>query len=94
MGQRTWFSILEAVTKVMEPYAKKGYHPNVDFWAGAIYYLLGIPEDLFIPLFAMGRIPGWTMHIMEQYSKKDLLRPRLAYMGPMDLEYLPIDQRG
>jgi citrate synthase len=92
-GQPKWFSILQQVTEVMEPYARKGHHPNVDFWAGAIYHLLGIPEDLFIPLFAIGRMPGFTMHLMEQYGKKDLLRPRLLYSGPMDLDYVPIEQR-
>ena len=93
LGQPKWFSILEAVTKVMEPYARRGLYPNVDFWAGAVYYLLEIPEDLFIPLFAMGRIPGWTIHIIEQYESKGILRPRLYYDGPMDLEYKSVDQR-
>jgi citrate synthase len=93
MGQPKWFSILQAVTKVMEPYARRGLHPNVDLWSGAIYSLLGIPDDLFIPIFAMGRMPGWTAHVMEQYSKKDILRPRLHYTGQMDLEYVPIGQR-
>ena len=92
-GQPKWFSILQQVTEVMEPYARKGHHPNVDFWAGAIYHLLGIPEDLFVPLFTIGRMPGWTMHLMEQYGKKDLMRPRLLYSGPMDLKYVPIEQR-
>ena len=93
LGQPKWFSILEAVTKVMEPYARRGLYPNVDFWAGAVYYLLEIPEDLFIPLFAMGRIPGWTIHIIEQYESKGILRPRLYYDGPMDMEYKPIEDR-
>ena len=92
-GQPEWFSILDAVTKVMEPYARRGLNPNVDFWAGAIYYLLRIPEDLFIPLFAMGRVPGWVTHILEQNSVKDLLRPRLDYVGPSDLKYVPISDR-
>ena len=92
-GQPKWFSILQAVTTVMEPYAKRGLHPNVDLWSGAIYSLLDIPDDLFIPIFALGRIPGWTAHVMEQYSRKDILRPRLLYNGPTDLEYLPIEQR-
>ena len=92
-GQPKWFAILQKVAEIMEPYAKKGHHPNVDFWAGAIYHLLGISEDLFIPLFAVGRMPGWTMHVMEQYERKDLIRPRLQYSGPMDLEYVPIERR-
>jgi citrate synthase len=92
-GQPKWFSILQAVTTVMEPYAKRGHHPNVDLWSGAIYSLLDISDDLFIPIFALGRIPGWTAHLMEQYARKDILRPRLLYDGPIDLEYLPIEQR-
>ena len=95
-GQPKWFDILQAVTETeaMKKRAKLGHHPNVDFWAGALYSLLGISEDLFIPIFAMGRIPGWTAHVKEQYSKKDILRPRLLYTGPMDLEYVPIGERG
>ena len=95
-GQPEWFSILQAVTETdaMKQRAKKGIHPNVDFWAGAVYYLLGIPDDLFVPMFAIGRMPGWAAHVLEQYSKRDLLRPRLAYEGPLDVEYEPVEQRG
>ncbi len=92
-GQPGWFSILEAVTKVMEPYARRGICQNVDFFSGAIYYLLDIPEDLFISIFAMGRIPGWTVQVMEQFDNNILLRPRLLYIGDMDVEYVPIDRR-
>lgn len=92
-GQPKWFSILEAVSKVMEPYSRRGICQNVDFFSGAIYYLLGIPDDLFISIFAMGRIPGWTAQVVEQYENNILLRPRLQYTGPMDVEYVPIDQR-
>lgn len=93
-GQPKWFNILQAVAEVMEPYARRGICQNVDFWSGSIYYLLGIPEDLFISIFAMGRIPGWTVQVLEQFENNILLRPMLLYTGPMDLEYVPIDQRG
>ena len=93
LGQPKWFSILEAVTKVMEPYERRGLYPNVDFWAGAVYYLLEIPEDLFIPLFAMGRIPGWTIQILEQYENNILLRPLLHYNGEESRPYINIDSR-
>jgi len=66
---------------------------GVDFFSGAIYYLLDIPDDLFISIFAMGRIPGWTVQVMEQFKNNILLRPRLQYVGPMDVEYIPIEQR-
>ena len=92
-GQPKWFSILASVTKSMEPYSRRGICQNVDFFSGAIYYLLGIPDDLFISIFAMGRIPGWTVQVMEQFKNNILLRPRLQYVGPMDVEYIPMDQR-
>ena len=93
-GQPEWFSILQAVTEVMEPYSRRGICQNVDFFSGAIYYLLGIPDDLFISIFAMGRIPGWTVQVMEQFANNILLRPRLMYVGEMDREYVPLEQRG
>jgi citrate synthase len=93
-GHPEWFAILQAVTKVMEPYSKRGICQNVDFWSGAIYHLLGIPTDLFISIFAMGRIPGWTAQVLEQMENNILLRPMLAYEGPMDLPYVPIEKRG
>jgi citrate synthase len=58
-----------------------------------VYYLLGIPEDLFVPIFAVGRMPGWCVEILEQYENNILIRPLLRYTGPMDLEYVPLDQR-
>jgi citrate synthase len=94
LGQPEWFAILEAVSKVMEPYAARGICQNVDFWSGAIYHLLGIPTDLFISIFAMGRIPGWTAQVVEQLDNNILLRPLLEYTGPKDLPWVPIEQRG
>ena len=95
-GETKWYWIIEAIagTREMKRRARLGTNPNVDLWSGAVYSLLGIPDDLFVPLFAVGRMPGWALHIMEQYSKKDILRPRLHYTGPTDLEYVPIEERG
>ena len=94
-GQPQWFQILMHLEdKVMAPYRAKGIYVNVDFFAGSIYYLLGIPEDLFIPIFTLGRIPGWTLQCIEQYSNNILIRPRLDYQGPMDRPYVPIEERG
>ena len=77
----------------MAPYRAKGIHVNVDFFAGSIYQLMGIPEDMFIPIFALGRIPGWTLQVLEQYENNILIRPLLYYVGPMDLEYVPMEAR-
>lgn len=92
-GEPKWFRILNSVADVMQPYASRGICANVDFWAGAMYHLMGIPEDIFISIFAMGRIPGWTVQVMEQFADNILLRPRLEYVGPMDVEYVPIAAR-
>jgi citrate synthase len=92
-GQPKWFSILESVTRSMEPYSRRGICQNVDFFSGAIYYLLGIPDDLFISIFAMGRIPGWTVQVIEQFDNNILLRPRLQYIGEMDVPYIPMEDR-
>ena len=92
-GEPKWYTILQQVVGAMEPYSKKGICQNVDFFSGSIYYLLGIPDDLFISIFAMGRVPGWTVQVMEQFENNILLRPRLLYEGPMDRKYISIDQR-
>lgn len=93
MGKPEWYEILQAVEEAMSRYKRHGIHVNVDFYAGSVYYLLGIPEDLFVPIFAIGRIPGWCTEILEQYDNNMLIRPLLRYTGPMDLEYVPIGER-
>ena len=83
----------EALTEAMRPYARHGVHVNVDFYAGALYYLLGIPTDLFVPIFAMGRVPGWTAQVVEQMENNILIRPLADYVGPAERTYLPLDER-
>jgi len=93
MGQQKWYDILEAVVREMGRYQRHGIHVNVDFYAGSVYYLLGIPEDLFVPIFAIGRVPGWCASVLEQLEDNVLIRPLLRYEGPMHLQYVPIDER-
>ena len=94
LGEPRWFQILNYVEEeVMVRYRSRGIFVNVDFFAGSIYYLLDIPDDLFISIFALGRIPGWTLQCAEQYDDNILIRPLLEYSGEMDLEYVPIEQR-
>ncbi len=92
-GEPRWYQILAELEKAMQPYAAKGICVNVDFYAGSVYYLLGVPEDLFVPIFAMGRVPGWTLQVIEQYSDNILLRPLLKYTGAMDVPYVPLQDR-
>ena len=93
-GEPRWYQILEELEKAMQPYAAKGICVNVDFYAGSVYHLLGVAEDLFIPIFAMGRVPGWTLQVMEQFADNILLRPLTEYVGPMDVPYVPLKDRG
>ena len=93
MGQPEWYQILEAVVEAMKPYARRGIHANVDFFAGVIYYLNGMPQDLFVPIFAVGRIPGWTIQVVEQFEHNILIRPLLKYIGEREQKYVPIGDR-
>ena len=77
----------------MKNRSRHGLHPNVDFWAGVIYNLLAIPEDLYVPLFAVGRMPGWSAHIIEQQMQSQLIRPRLHYTGEINRPYVKIEHR-
>ncbi|MAS50727.1 MAG: citrate (Si)-synthase [Chloroflexi bacterium] len=92
-GEPEWYEILVAVMDAMKPYQRRGINVNVDFFAGVIYHLLGIPTDLFVPIFAVGRIPGWTIQVLEQYEHNILLRPLLEYTGEHQQEYIPIEER-
>ena len=93
MGEPEWYQILEKVVEAMSPYGRRGIHVNVDFFAGVIYYLNGIPQDLFVPIFAVGRIPGWTIQVVEQFRHNILIRPLLQYTGNRKQGYIPISDR-
>ncbi len=93
MGQPQWYQILEAVVAAMQPYARHGVNVNVDFYAGVVYFLNRIAEDLFVPIFAVGRVPGWTVQVLEQIENNILLRPLTLYDGPPPRDYVPIEQR-
>ena len=93
MGEPKWYQILEAVVKAMERYARHGVNVNVDFYAGVVYYLNGIAADLFVPIFAIGRVPGWTVQVLEQMENNILIRPLTLYNGPQPREYVPLDLR-
>lgn len=93
MGEPKWYEILQAVHAEMAPYARHGINVNVDFYAGVVYFLHGIPQDLFVPIFAVGRIPGWVVQVLEQLAQNILIRPLTVYNGPEPRDYVPIDQR-
>lgn len=90
-GETKWYDMSQRIEKLM--LEKKGMHPNVDFYSASTYYLMGIPLDLFTPIFAVSRISGWTGHILEQYANNKLIRPRAEYIGKRDQKYVPIGER-
>ncbi len=93
LGEPKWFEILKAVTEAMAPYARLGVNVNVDFYAGVVYFLNDIPQDFFVPIFAVGRVPGWTAQVLEQLDRNILIRPLTLYNGPAARDYVPIDER-
>jgi len=90
-GESKWFEMSQRIEQLM--HEKKGMFPNVDFYSASTYYLMGIPLDLYTPIFAVSRISGWTGHILEQYGNNKLIRPRAEYIGARDLKYVPIGKR-
>ncbi len=93
LGEPRWFEILQAVVAAMAPYARHGVNVNVDFYSGVVYHLLGIARDLFVPLFAVGRVPGWVAQVIEQQENNILIRPLTLYNGPDARAYVPLEER-
>jgi citrate synthase len=93
MGEPRWYEILQAVVQAMAPYARHGVNVNVDFYSGVVYHLLGIPRDLFVPVFAIGRVPGWVVQVLEQLENNILIRPLTLYSGPAPRAYIPLERR-
>lgn len=93
-GQQDLFRVAEIMQDtVVRELAAKHIYPNVDFYSGLTYHLLGIPTDLFTPIFAISRIVGWTAHVMEYWEDNRIVRPLDYYVGPTDNVYVPVDQR-
>lgn len=91
IGDSKWYEMSRKVEEVMM--REKGLYTNVDFFSASLYYMMGIPLDLYTPIFAISRISGWTGHILEQYADNKLIRPRAEYVGARDVRYIPIEKR-
>jgi len=90
-GDSKWYEITAKLEAIMK--REKNLLPNVDAYSASTYYMMGIPLDLYTPIFAISRISGWTAHILEQYADNKLIRPRAEYVGPRNVSYVPIDER-
>ena len=74
-------------------FEQKGLYPNVDFYAAAVFHVLGVPTDLMTPVFAAARMAGWTAHVREQYADNKVIRPGSRYVGPAEQTWVPLDER-
>lgn len=90
-GDRRWYEYSVALEEFMAD--ETGLAPNVDFYSASTYYQLGIPVDVYTPIFAMARAGGWVAHVLEQYDDNRLIRPRARYDGPERREFVPIEER-
>ncbi len=90
-GNRKWYDMSEKMRDLV--WKERQLYVNVDFYSASVYYTLGIPIELFTPIFAISRVAGWTAHVMEQLMDNRIMRPDSEYVGPKNKEYVPIDQR-
>ena len=91
-GQTQWYEMSKTIEQfILE---EKKLYSNVDFYSASTYYLMGIPLDLYTPIFAMSRISGWVAHDLEQYANNRIIRPMAEYTGEVDAKWVPVDQRG
>jgi citrate synthase len=91
-GNTSWFDMSQRIEGLVK--SEKKLNPNVDFYSASVYYALGIPIDLYTPIFAVSRMSGWTAHVLEQYANNRLIRPRADYTGPTyPQRFVPVDQR-
>ncbi len=92
LGEPKWIRMSERIAEIMKD--RKGLNANVDFYSATVYYSLGVPTDLFTPIFAIARMSGWTAHILEQLADNRLYRPLSEYTGtPVGLKVVPIGER-
>jgi citrate synthase len=91
-GVTAWYDMSERIEALVK--SEKKLNPNVDFYSASTYYTLGIPIDLYTPIFAVSRMSGWTAHVLEQYANNRLIRPRAEYTGPAyPQRFVPLDRR-
>jgi citrate synthase len=86
-----WYEIATTIDRVVQQ--EKGLCPNLDFYTAVAYLLMGIPRELYTPVFVCSRITGWCAHVIEQQDHNRLIRPRALYTGPAARDYVPLERR-
>jgi citrate synthase len=91
-GDTRWFEMSQTIEQLVK--AEKRLNANVDFYSATVYHALGLPIEMFTPIFAVSRIAGWTAHVIEQYANNRLIRPRAEYIGPDYRQpFVPLGER-
>ena len=90
-GEMKWYEMSVTIEDYLGE--EKGLAPNVDFYSASTYYQMGIPIDIYTPIFAMSRVGGWIGHVIEMFEDNRLIRPRARYVGEKDLEFVPVEER-
>jgi citrate synthase len=98
-GNTKWYEMSERLIPILKNHITSSgkaanLNPNVDFFSASAYYTMGIPLDLFTPIFAIARVTGWTAHVMEQHRNNRIIRPTDDYVGPFGRKVEPIERRG
>jgi citrate synthase len=97
-GNTKWYEMSERLIPILKNHITSSgkpanLNPNVDFFSASAYYTMGIPLDLFTPIFAIARVTGWTAHVMEQHKNNRIIRPTDDYVGPFGRKVEPIERR-
>jgi citrate synthase len=90
-GEMKWYDMSVTIEKYLDE--NRGLAPNVDFYSASTYFQMGIPIDIYTPIFAMSRVGGWIAHVLEQYEDNRLIRPRSRYVGDEGLKFVPVGER-
>ena len=91
-GDEVLYPVSERIEQIM--WREKKLFPNLDFYSASVYHFLGIPTEMFTPIFVLSRVTGWAAHVFEQRSNNRLIRPGADYIGPDQQEFVPIGDRG
>jgi citrate synthase len=91
-GTTKWFEMSDQIEQIMKS-REKPLYPNVDFYSASTYFMMGLPPEIFTPIFAVSRVAGWCAHVIEQITHNKLIRPGSNYIGEIDKPFVAVDAR-